>query len=129
MKRGKIQCMCPFFIVSDVPQSIAFYCEKLGFEIEFKQPEHEPFFAIVQRDGNMVFLKSGDVKPLPNPKRDPDMRWDCYCSTANPDDLAAEFAERGAKSSQSLENTHSGLRGFEVTDPDGYVLFFGRPKS
>jgi hypothetical protein len=27
-----------------------------------------------------------------------------------------------------LKNTTDGLRGFEVTDPDGYVLSFGRPK-
>jgi hypothetical protein len=27
-----------------------------------------------------------------------------------------------------LQDTSSGLRGFEITDPDGYVLFFGRPE-
>ena len=27
-----------------------------------------------------------------------------------------------------LEDTHDGLRGFEICDPDGYVLFFGRPR-
>ena len=26
-------------------------------------------------------------------------------------------------------DTHDGLRGFELTDPDGYVLFFGRPRE
>ncbi len=26
-----------------------------------------------------------------------------------------------------LKDTHDGLRGFEIRDPDGYVLFFGRP--
>jgi hypothetical protein len=27
-----------------------------------------------------------------------------------------------------LKDTHDGLRGFEIKDPDGYVLFFGRPR-
>ena len=27
-----------------------------------------------------------------------------------------------------LKDTHDGLRGFEVKDADGYLLFFGRPQ-
>jgi hypothetical protein len=27
--------------------------------------------------------------------------------------------------SEPLKDTEEGLRGFEITDPDGYVLFFG----
>jgi catechol 2,3-dioxygenase-like lactoylglutathione lyase family enzyme len=90
--------MCPFFIVSHVPDTIAFYAEKLGFETAFAQPRERPFFAIVQRDGAMLFVKSGDAAPLPNPKRDPAMRWDAYCHTPDPDALAAEFTGRGAPS-------------------------------
>jgi len=119
--------MCPFFISSGVGQSIAFYRERLGFETRFQQPDKEPFFAIVGRDGAMLFLKAGKVTPLPNPQRDPEMRWDAYCYTADPDALAAEFAGRGVTFSKPLEDTSEGLRGFEITDPDGYVLFFGRP--
>jgi hypothetical protein len=42
--------------------------------------------------------------------------------------LAAEFLERGTAFRSPLQDTHDGLRGFEITDPDGYVLFFGRPR-
>ena len=65
---------------------------------------------------------------MPNPKRDPEMRWDAYCYTHDPDELAAEFAEKGVEFERDLDKAQSGLRGFEVTDPDGYVLFFGRPR-
>ena len=71
----------------------------------------------------------GEVEPLPNPKRDPAMRWDAYCYVSDPNGLAAEFVERGAPFSTALEDTSDGLRGFEITDPDGHVLFFGRPRS
>ena len=128
MTQPKIKSMSPFFIVSDVERSIAFYQEKFGFEPRFKQPDKEPFFGIVGREGAMLFLKSGEAAPLPNPKRDPAMRWDAYCYTPDPDALAAEFAERGASFSSPLKDTSDGLRGFEITDPDGYVLFFGRPR-
>ena len=128
MARPHIGSMCPFFIVSGVKQSITFYQERLGFDTQFKEPAENPFFAIVGRDGAMLLLKSGHAAPQPNPSRDPAMRWDAYCYTPDPDALAAEFAGRSAPFSNPLKDTTDGLRGFEITDPDGYVLFFGRPK-
>jgi catechol 2,3-dioxygenase-like lactoylglutathione lyase family enzyme len=129
MTRPTIESMCPFFIASDVDKIAGFYRDKLGFEVRYSEPAAEPFFAIVGRDGAMLFLKSGEAPPLPNPRRDPAMRWDAYCHAADPDALAAEFAERGAVFSSPLQDTNDGLRGFEITDPDGYVLFFGRPRQ
>jgi catechol 2,3-dioxygenase-like lactoylglutathione lyase family enzyme len=128
MSRPTLEKMCPFFIVGDVERTIAFYRDKLGFETRYQEPENEPFFAIVGRDGAMLFVKSGDAEPLPNSKRDPEMRWDSYVLVDDPDALAAEFADRGVAFSNPIKDTHEGLRGFEITDPDGYVLFFGRPK-
>jgi catechol 2,3-dioxygenase-like lactoylglutathione lyase family enzyme len=116
-------------MVSHVPRTIAFYTDKLGFQPSYKEPEEEPFFAIVDRDGASLFVKAGEAPPLPNHKRDPAMRWDAYCYTPDPDALAVEFAERGAPFSNLLKDTTDGLRGFEITDPDGYVLFFGRPRE
>lgn len=124
-----LERMCPFFIVTSVERTIAFYRDRLGFECGYQEPEHEPFFAILERDGAMLFVKSGQAEPLPNPKLDPDMKWDAYVYAPVPDVLAVEFANRGAVFSRPLEDTQEGLRGFEVTDPDGYVLFFGRPRS
>ncbi|MGH9718076.1 MAG: VOC family protein [Candidatus Acidiferrales bacterium] len=126
--RPRTEAISPFFIVSDVSQAIAFYRDKLGFELAYSEPEESPFFAIVRRDGAQVFVKSGgNVAPLPNPKRDPSMRWDAFVHASDPDALAADFAQHGAAFNEPLADTHDGLRGFEVTDPDGYVLFFGRP--
>jgi catechol 2,3-dioxygenase-like lactoylglutathione lyase family enzyme len=129
MPRPMIGSMCPFFIVSHVPSTIAFYVDRLGFETNYKEPDEAPFFAIVARDGAWLFVKAGEASPLPNPKRDPAMRWDAYCYTPDPDALAAEFIERGAPFSNPLKDTTDGLRGFEIADPDGYVLFFGRPRE
>ncbi len=128
MTRASLERMCPFFIVSGVGQTIAFYHDKLGFETWHQEPDQEPFFAILGRDGAMLFVKAGEAAPLPNPKRDPAMRWDAYVLTPDPDALAAEFADHGAVFNVPLKDTHDGLRGFEITDPDGYVLFFGRPR-
>jgi hypothetical protein len=46
----------------------------------------------------------------------------------DPDGLAEGFAARGVRFHRPIQDTDDGLRGFEVRDGDGYVLFFGRPK-
>ena len=45
------------------------------------------------------------------------------------DALAAEYASRNVEFSKPLRDTEDGLRGFELKDSDGYVLFFGRPRT
>jgi catechol 2,3-dioxygenase-like lactoylglutathione lyase family enzyme len=128
MTRPAITSVSPCFIVRNVPAAISFYCDMLGFEVEFQAPDPEPFFAIVQRDGAMIFLKAVGVEPFPNRKRHQWARWDAYVSVPDPDALAVEFTSRVVSFSAPLEDTHDGLRGFELEDADGYVLFFGRPK-
>jgi catechol 2,3-dioxygenase-like lactoylglutathione lyase family enzyme len=129
MTRPSTQAISPCFIVSNVDQTIAFYRDKLGFETRFRAPDQDAFFGIIGREGVQIFVKSGkEVSPLPNSKRHPYMRWDAFVYAPDPDALAAEFASHGAVFSDPLKDTHDGLRGFEISDPDGYVLFFGRPK-
>ena len=129
MTQATITAISPFFIVSDVSRMIAFYRDKLGFEATFLQPEEDPFFAILRRDGAQIFFKSeAGITPLPISKRHRSMRWDAFVYAPDPDALAVEFANQGTSFSSPLQDTPDGLRGFEVTDPDGYVLFFGRPR-
>ena len=130
MPRAATPAISPFFIVSNVARTVAFYRERLGFEVAFQQPEREPFFAILVRDGAQLFVKSqGGVAPQPNSRRHAFLRWDAFVFAPDPDALAADFAAAGAPFSMPLKDTSDGLRGFEVTDPDGYVLFFGHPKD
>ena len=129
MTRSSTESISPFFIVNNVDQTIAFYRDKLGFETRFQQPEQNPFFAMIGRDGAQLFVKSHEgLSPMPNSKRHPWIRWDAYVYAPDPDSLADEFVERGVAFSTPLNDTHDGLRGFEIADPDGYVLFFGRPR-
>jgi len=128
MERAKIEGISPFFVVQSVPVTIAFYREKLGFETTYQEPNHDPFFAIVRRDGAAIFLKhDGKASPAPNPTLHPSVKWDAYVYVPDPDALAAEFSSNGIEFHKPLTITSENLRGFEVRDPDGYVLFFGRP--
>lgn len=129
MARPATTSISPFFIVRDVTAALSFYCGMLGFDIAFQEPDHEPFFAIAQRDGAMILIKSVGAEPLPNCKRNPAARWDAYVCVPDPDELEVEFKSRGVTFSVPLQDTHDGLRGFELVDADGYVLFFGRTRN
>jgi len=133
MTKPDITGIAPFFIVSNVPAALSFYRDRLGFDITFQGPDPgDIFFGIVQRGAAMIMLKDVGVDPLPNYKRDVKKgwaRWDAYLHVPDPDALAAEFLSRDVELSRPLEDDDDGLRGFELKDADGYVLFFGRPRS
>jgi len=129
MTAPEVSGIAPFFIVRDATAALSFYRDRLGFEVLFQEPKDGPFFAIVHRGIAMIMLKAVGVDPSPNHRREPSARWDAYCAVPDPDALAAEFASRGVEFSVALKDTHDGLRGFELEDADGYVLFFGRPRA
>lgn len=124
-----IDGISPFFIVQHLDAALTFYRDMLGFAVTFRGPEDDPFFGIVRRDGAMIMVKDVGIEPLPNCKRDGGARWDAYLYVMDPDALAAEFMSRGVTFSEPLKDTDDGLRGFELKDTDGYVLFFGRPRA
>ncbi len=71
MTQAEISGISPFFIVSHVPSSLAFYRDRLGFEITFQGPEPDDiFFGIVRRGGAQILMKDIGVAPVPNYTRD-----------------------------------------------------------
>jgi catechol 2,3-dioxygenase-like lactoylglutathione lyase family enzyme len=139
MTRPTISGISPFFIVADVPATLSFYRDMLGFEVTFRGPTPEDeFFGIVCRDGAMIMFKAlGEisdgkevvVEPVPNYNRKPAFSWDAYLEVPDPDALAAEFALRGVRFSVPLGDNDDGLRGFVIEDIDGYGLFFGHLRA
>jgi catechol 2,3-dioxygenase-like lactoylglutathione lyase family enzyme len=135
-----ISGITPFFIVANVPATLSFYHDMLGFEVTFRGPSPEDeFFGIVRRDGAMIMFKAlgvmrdGNeilVEPIPNYGREPAFSWDAYLDVPDPDALAAEFESRGVVFSVPLtERGGDGVRGFVIKDIDGYGLFFGNHRA
>lgn len=125
---GPIQ---PFFIVASLSRAAEFYERYLGFDVRHSSPAEEPFFAILGRGSVQIHVKEigADVPPQPNWTRHAWAPWDAFVYAGDPDGLAVELAGRGLELHTDLRDRDDGLRGFEVRDPDGYVLFFGRPRS
>lgn len=132
MTQAEIAGISPLFIARHVPSSLAFYRDRLGFEVTFEGPEPDDiFFGIVRRGGAQILFKEVGLPPVPNYTRDIQQgiaRWDAFVSVPDPDALAAEFISRNVELFQPLRDTDDGLRGFEVKDADGYLLFFGRAR-
>jgi catechol 2,3-dioxygenase-like lactoylglutathione lyase family enzyme len=135
LTKTEISGIAPFFIVKNVPVALSFYRDRLGFDITFQGPSDDDiFFGIVQRGAAMIMLKDIGVDPVPNYTRDIKKgiaRWDAYLHVPDPDALAAEFLSRNVEFFLPLNDSYSddGLRGFEVKDADGYLLFFGRTRD
>ena len=133
MDKAEISGIAPFFIVRNVPVTLAFYRDRLGFDITFQGPSDDDiFFGIVRRGAAMIMFKEVGVDPVPNYTRDIKKgiaRWDAYLDVPDPDALAAEFSTRNVEFFKPLfKDDDDGLWGFEVKDADGYLLFFGRPQ-
>jgi len=128
---SRLTSIAPFFIVKDVRASVAFYRDRLGFQLDYEGPEGGVFFARVSRDHAGIMLKSiaPDVLPCPNHTRHPWARWDAAIYTLDPDTLFDEFRQRGVSFVKELSVIDDGLWGFEVADADGYVLAFFRLRN
>jgi catechol 2,3-dioxygenase-like lactoylglutathione lyase family enzyme len=116
----------PNFIVKDLQASITYYCERLGFQLDFQGPDGGPFWAGVSRDGIGIMLKAvaPDVPPCPNHTRHEWAPADAHIYCMEPDALFDEFSQRGASVAKKLSFIEEGLWGFTVADADGYLLVF-----
>lgn len=115
----------PMLAVTDLPRTVRFYVEKLGFSCSamFGNP---PVWAEVVRDGvGLTF----NTPPRAEVERDvPRKSKDYQIFYMNSDDLVglhAEFMSRGVEVG-ALRVTIYGMKEFEVRDPDGYWLWFGQ---
>lgn len=56
--------IAPLLIVKSVPVALAFYRDRLGFDVTFEGPEPDDvFFGIVRRGGAMLMFKEVGVDP------------------------------------------------------------------
>lgn len=123
MLRGMILQIAPQFFTMDLPATLAYYSEKLGFGCigTWQDP---PVYAIVTRDEHRIHFRRAEP-PTPNPEKYDDELLDAYMFIDDPDRLYAEFAARGVEFTRALANTPWHSREFVVKDCDGRLLAFG----
>jgi catechol 2,3-dioxygenase-like lactoylglutathione lyase family enzyme len=112
----------PTIGVLDVEQAIAYYVERLGFRLAFRDPSAPDKYAGVRRDGVELHLQWQSPEDMP--KRGSLM---LRLFVDDPDALYAEYRASGALAPHSvLRDTPWGTREFAFFAPDGTGLTFYR---
>jgi uncharacterized glyoxalase superfamily protein PhnB len=118
-----IRQIAPQFFTTDMPATVAYYQDKLGFEClgTWLDP---PVYAIVARDQHAIHFRCA-APPTANPDKYPDELLDAYLAVEDPDALYAEYHANGVQFTRGLANMPWGSREFVVKDCDGRLLAFG----
>lgn len=111
----------PQFLVDDLGRSIEYYCQHLGFELDFC---YESFYASVSRDGCSIHLKCAPKTEADRAHRKQQEHLDAYIAVNSAAALHGELTKRGAIITKPLEDRPWSCRDFYVEDPDGYILCF-----
>lgn len=122
----RVTGIAPQFLVDNLDRSIAYYCDQLGFHLDFN---YESFYGSVSRDGFAIHLKCAPKTAADRDNRKQNEHLDAYISVSGIRDLFSEFERRGARILQPLEEQLWNCLDFHVEDPDGYILCFSEPKS
>jgi len=118
-----IRQIAPQFFTVDIPSTLAYYRDKLGFQClgTWHDP---PVYAIVARDQRPIHFRFAEP-PTANPNKYSDELLDAYVLIEDVDSLYAEYAARGVEFTRGLANTPWHSREFVVKDCDGRLLAFG----
>lgn len=118
-----IRQIVPLFFTVDIPSTLEYYREKLGFDClgTWQDP---PVYAIVARDRQAIHFRCAPP-PAANPDKYADELLDAYVHVDNADALYEEFAGRGVETVRKLGDTPWNTREFVIRDCDGRLLAFG----
>ena len=118
---ARITAISPQFLVDNLDRSITYYCDKLGFELDFK---YDSFYAAVSRDGYAIHLKCAPKLAADRDHRKQNEHLDAYIAVSGVRALFDELKTRGARVLKPLEERPWACLDFYVEDPDGYIVCF-----
>lgn len=118
-----IRKIAPQFFTTNIPGTLAYYEDKLGFKClgTWQDP---PVYAIVVRDQHAIHFRCAEP-PKANPNKYSDELLDAYINIEDADALYTEYATRGVEFTRELGNMPWHSREFVVKDCDGRLLAFG----
>ena len=93
MTARSLDYVAPVFRVADLTRSLSYYCDKLGFEVEFNYQE---FYASVLRDGCRIHLQCSPPAARDQMAFEAAEHLDVCVGVQHADSLAFELVSRGA---------------------------------
>ena len=122
----RVTGIAPQLLVDDLDRAIRYYCDQLGFELDF---QYESFYASVTRDGFAIHLKQAPKLAAEREHRKENEHLDAYISVSGIRGLFSELEKRGARVTKPLAERPWACLDFYVEDPDGYILCFSEPTA
>lgn len=108
--------------VADVPASAEYYRDKLGFEITFLWNDPPDYAVLKAGEGVSIHLSTQkkaeelkDNRPI-----------EVYIFVHDVDALYKAYQDRGVKIHTPIGDREYGMRDFDVEDPSGNLLSFGK---
>jgi hypothetical protein len=122
---AKITSQAAVLLVRNVPASVAYWVEKVGFEATGVWGE-PPEFAILRRDDARIMVgKAKDDHTLIPHSKARDALWNAYFWINDAKAMFAELSGRGAIIDYGLEMKDYGVLEFGIRDLDGQDIGFG----
>ena len=108
----------PFLASEDLPVSLAFYLDKLGFTLAWEWGQPVELAAVCRDEVELTLASRADAKP--------DGISRLYLHIDGIDDYHAQLLAAGVAITVAIGDRPYGMRDFSVTDPAGNVLCFGQ---
>ncbi|MCW5736900.1 MAG: VOC family protein [Enhydrobacter sp.] len=105
------------FTVRDIQTSLAYYRDKLGFDIAFEYGQPVSYAGVCAGDVTLHLIAASRTPREPG-------QGAVAIDVDDVDALHADLVKRGAMVVKAPANQDYGLRDFDVADLDGNVLFF-----
>src|SRR5579864_5447054 len=125
-----VRGLAPLLQVFDMPTSIKFYCDGLGFEIAGHSGNSAPNsgWALLRLNGAELMLNTaydvGERPPVPDPARiAAHQDTAIYFGCPDVDGAYAYLREKGIQAEEPRTAPY-GMKQMYLNDPDGYVLCF-----
>lgn len=108
------------FPVSNLEESIDFYTNKLGFEKTFEWGE-PMYYAVVKRGGVGIHLtkRSDGGRPSKYHRA-------LYVFVNDIEKVNKDCKDKKVRIVNDLENRDYKMRDFDIEDPDGFIITFGK---
>ena len=113
-----MQASIAVFTVKDAPASLAYFRDKLGFDVAFEHGNPTSSVGLCSGEVSLHLIAASQTPRLPG-------HGAVSMFVDDVDALHANLVKRGARVLKAPKDYDYGLRDFDVADLDGNMIFFG----